>query len=330
MRRRELLAMLGGAALVWPNAAPAQQPAAMRRLGFLGPALPTNPMAKASAAALLEGLKAQGWKEGVSLTIDWRWYGEDAALAARQAAELVALAPQVILAAGNIAVEPIRRQTHTIPIVFALTSDPVGMGYVESLAHPGGNITGFSSFDPPIYTKMLQMLTEIAPPPRTVAVLYNPQTAPYAGRMLHALEDGAAALGIALRDAPCHDDAGIAAVMAALAGDERGGLLALGDLFNQVHQKAIIAGALKFRIPIVVNTVDMTASGGLMSYTIDIPDLYRRAASYADRILRGAKVGELPVQRPTKFETAINLKTAKEIGVTVSQTLLATADKVIE
>jgi putative ABC transport system substrate-binding protein len=204
------------------------------------------------------------------------------------------------------------------------------MGYVESLAHPGGNTTGFSSYDPPIYTKQLQMFTEITPPPAIVAILYNPDTASYASRMLRAMEDAAKSFGVAIRDAPCHDDAGIEAVMAALAQGGDGGLLALGDVFNQVHREAIVALALKYNVPTVVITRQITESGGLMSYTIDIPDLYRRSASYVDRILKGAKPSDLPVQRPDKFWTAINLKTAKALGVTVAPPLLNTADEVFE
>jgi putative tryptophan/tyrosine transport system substrate-binding protein len=209
-------------------------------------------------------------------------------------------------------------------------SDPVGMGYVQSLAHPGGNITGFSSYDPPIYTKQVQMLTEINPPAATVAVLYNPESAPYAGRMVRAMDDAAKSLGVVLRDAPCHDDGEIQAMMSALARDGRGGVLALGDVFNQVHRLAIIALALEYRIPTVVGMRQFTESGGLMSYSVDIPDLFRRSANYVDRILRGAKPSDLPVQLPTKFEMAINLKTAKTLGVTIAPSLLARADEVIE
>jgi len=214
--------------------------------------------------------------------------------------------------------------------VFALVSDPVGMGYVASLAHPGGNVTGFSSFDPPIYTKLLQMLTEITPPATTVAVLYNPESAPYAGRMLKAMEDATKSLGVTLRDGACHDDIEIEALMASLARDRRGGLLALGDVFNQLHRAAISALALKYRVPTVVNTRQFVEEGGLMYYGIDIADLFRRAAAYVDRVLKGDKPGDLPVQRPDKFELAINLKTAKALGVTVAPALLATADEVIE
>jgi putative ABC transport system substrate-binding protein len=327
--RRKFIVALGGAT-VWPLAAWTQQAERIRRIGFLATGLESNPLSKDYANAFLHGLDALGWKDGVNLHIDWRWGGVDALLMAHQAVELVALAPDVLLAGGNLAVEPLREQTRTIPVVFALVSDPVGMGYVQSLPHPGGNITGFSSYDPPIYTKQVQMLTQITPPAATVAVLYNPESAPYAARMVRAMEDAGKSLGVMLRDAPCHDDGEIEAMMSALAQDGRGGLLALGDAFNQVHIQAIISLALKYRIPTVVATRQFTESGALMSYTINIPDLFRRSANYVDRILKGAKPSDLPVQQPTEFEMAINLKTAKALGVTIAPSLLATADEVIE
>jgi putative tryptophan/tyrosine transport system substrate-binding protein len=327
--RREFISALGSAT-VWPFAARAQQAERIRRIGFLATGLVSDLLSKDFANAFLHGLDALGWKDGVNLHIDWRWGGVDVPLMAHQAAELVALAPDVLLAGGNLAVEPLREQTRTIPVVFALVSDPVGMGYVQSLPHPGGNITGFSAYDPPIYTKQVQMLTEITPPAATVAVLYNPESAPYAGRMVRAMDDAAKALGVVLREAPCHDDGEIQAMMSALARDGRGGVLALGDAFNQVHRLAIIALALEYRIPTVAAERQITEIGGLMSYTIDLPDLFRRSATYVDRILKGAKPSDLPVQLPTKFEIAINLKTAKALGVTITPSLLATADEVIE
>jgi putative tryptophan/tyrosine transport system substrate-binding protein len=329
VRRREFIAGLGSAAAL-PAVARAQQQGGMRRVGFLSSGLASDAFGQNIIAAFTQGLGALGWKEDVNLRIDWRWYGADAMLAERQAAELIALKPDVIVAGGNPAVEKVQQQSKTIPVVFALVSDPVGMGYVASVARPGGNITGFSSYDPPIYTKQLQMFTEITPPARTVAILYNPETAPYASRMVRVMEDAAKSIGVAVRDTPCHDDIGIEAVMAALAQGGGGGLLALGDVFNLVHREAIVALAFKYNIPTVVNTRQITESGGLISYGIDFPDLFRRSATYVDRILKGDKPVDLPVQAPTKFELLINLKTAKALGVTVPETLLATADEVIK
>jgi putative tryptophan/tyrosine transport system substrate-binding protein len=328
MQRREFIALLGGAAVAWPLTARAQQ--GMRRLGFLSLGLPNDVFTQGNTAAFAQGLGVLGWKEGVNLHTDWRWHGADAALAESQATELIALKPDMIFAGGNPAVEAIRRQTKTTPVVFALVSDPVGMGYVESLAHPGGNTTGFSSYDPPIYTKQLQILTQITPPVKNVAVLYNPQTAPYAGRMLQAMEAAGQSIGVALRDAPCHDEAGIEAVMAALARESSGGLLAIAEVFNQLHGEAIVGLALKYKIPTHVFAAQMIESGGLMSYAIDYPDLFRRSAAYVDRILKGERPADLPVQAPAKFKLTINLRTAKALNVTIPPELLAMADAVIE
>jgi putative tryptophan/tyrosine transport system substrate-binding protein len=330
LRRREFITLVGGAAIIRPIAASAQQKGGMRRLGFLSVGVPNDAFGKNNTDAFLQGLGALGWREGVNLQIDWRWYSADAALAERQAAELVALKPDVLLAGGNPAVEKLRKQTVAIPVVFALVSDPVGMGYVESLAHPGGNMTGFMSYDPLLYTKQLQMLTEITPPAKIVAVLYNPQTAPYASRMLRAMEGAAKSMGVTLRDAPCYDDAGIEAVLAALAQEDSGGLLTIAEIFNQMHGEAITTLALKYKIPTNVFSRQLVESGGLISYAIDFPDLYRRSAAYVDRILKGEKPADLPVQAPTKFKLTINLRTAKALGRTMPLSLLAIADEVIE
>jgi putative tryptophan/tyrosine transport system substrate-binding protein len=329
MRRRDFISVLG-AAMTWPLAAGAQQRSGQtRRLGFLSLGLQNEPFTNANSTAFLQGLTALGWKEGFNLQIDWRWHGADAALAESEAAELIALKPDVLFAGGNPAVEKVKAQTSTIPIVFALVSDPVGMGYVDSLAHPGGNITGFMTYDPPIYTKQLQMLVEINPPARTVAVLYNPETAPYASRMVQAIEQAAKSIGITVRNAPCHDDAGIEAVMASLAQNS-GGLLTIAEIFNQLHGQVIGGLALKYKIPTIVFTPQMIANGGLISYTIDFPDQFGRSASYVDRILKGEKPIDLPVQAPTKYKLTINLRTAKALGLSIPSALLATADEVIE
>ena len=326
--RRGVIGLVGGAA-VWPLAARAQQHV-LRRLGFLSVGVPNDAFGKNNTDAFLQGLGALGWREGVNLQIDWRWYSADAALAEQQAAELVALKPDVLLAGGNPAVEKVRKQTVAVPVVFALVSDPLGMGYVESLAHPGGNMTGFMSYDPSLYTKQLQMLTEIIPPVKTVGILYNPQTAPYAGRMLRAMQDVAQLMGVTLRDAPCYDDAGIEAVMAALAREDSGGLLLIAEIFNQMHGEVITTLALKYKIPTNVFSRQLAESGGLISYAIDFPDLFRRSAAYVDRILKGEKPADLPVQAPIKFKLTINLRTAKVLSLTVPLRLLATADEVIE
>lgn len=328
MKRRDFIALAGGAALYAP-AARAQQ-AAVRRLGVLSLGSPTEDFIKSNFAAFLHGLGALGWKEGGNLVIDWHWYGTDTALAERQAAEIVASKPDVIFAASNLSLEKVRAQTKSIPVVFSLISDPVGMGYVDSLARPGGNLTGFMTYDPPIYTKQLQLLTQLTPPARTVAVLYNPETGTYASRMLSALEPAARSIGVTLRDAPCHNDAEIEAVMASLAQTNGGGLLAMAEPFNQAHGFAIGSLGLKYKIPTMVFAPHMIESGGLLSYAIDFPDLFTRSAGYVDRVLRGERPADLPVQAPTKFKLTINMKAAKALNVTIPQALIATADEVIE
>jgi putative ABC transport system substrate-binding protein len=328
MRRRKFITLLGGAAATWPLAAHAQQKSGMRRLGFLSLGLSSDEFGKNNTAAFSQGLDALGWKEGGNLQIDWRWYGADAALAQHQAAELIALEPDVIFAGGNPAVEKVRQQSRTVPIVFALVSDPVGLGYVNSLAHPGGNITGFESYTPPYYTKELQALTEITPPATTVAILYNPATAPYATRMVRAMADAAKSINLPIRDAPCRDAAGIETVIAALP--PQGGLIALGDIFTQVNREIITSLALKYSVSTVANTRQLAESGALITYALDIPDLFRRSTTYIDRILKGDKPANLPVQAPTKFELIVNLKTARALGITVPLTLQAEANEVIE
>ncbi len=217
-----------------------------------------------------------------------------------------------------------------MPIVFTGVGDPVGQGFVESLARPGGTITGFSAYDPPMAGKWLGMLTQITPPVARVAVLYNPATAPFAGLMLRVIEDAAPPLAVAVRAVPVRDVAEIEAMMMGLAREERGGVLVLPDSFAAAHRDAIIALAARYRLPAIYAYRYFAASGGLMSYGIEPNDLFRRAAAYVDRILKGAKPGDLPVQNPTKFELAINLNTAKALGVTIPPSLIAAADEVIE
>jgi putative ABC transport system substrate-binding protein len=283
-----------------------------------------------NTAALVQRLGALGWKEGGNLRVEWRQTGGDSALYERYAAELVALAPDVLLAANALSVEALRRQTRTTPIVFIDIADPVGLGFVANLARPGGNITGFSAYDPPMAGKWIQMLTQITPPVAHVAVLYNPDTTPYAGLMLQAIEAAATSLAVTARAAPIHDEAEIEMVMTALRREGHGGLLILPEQFTVVHRAAIVSLAARYRLPAVYPFGFFAAIGGLMSYGLDQADLFQRAATYVDLIFKGAKPGDLPVQAPTKFATALNLKTAKALGVTIAPSLLATVDEVIE
>jgi putative ABC transport system substrate-binding protein len=327
LKRREFITLLGGAA-AWPLAARAQQPRQLRRLGVLIGV--SGPDGQARAAALVQGLDALNWHEGGNLRIDWRWAGGDVALYERYAAELVSLGPDVLLAQGSLPITLLRRHTSTIPIVFTIVADPVGQGFVESLPRPGGNITGFSSFDAQMTGKSLEMLTQISPPVARAAVLFDPKTALYAGLMLREIEQAARSLAVAVRAAPCSDYADVAALMAGLAREERGGLLVLPGAFTDTFRPDIIVLAARYRLAAVYPSREFVASGGMMSYGIDNIDVARRAADYVDRILKGANPADLPVQRPTKFELMINLRTATALGFEVPATLLARADEVIE
>ena len=328
--RRKFLAGIAAALAPGPLAAQTQPQSRMRRLGVLMGSLASDGEGQKRAAALVQGLGALSWREGGNLHIDWRWAGGDPALFKRYATEMVALSPEVLLAEASPSVEALRRQTSTIPIVFLIVTDPVGQGFVESLARPGGNITGFSNYDPPMSGKWLGMLKEITPPVARVAVLYNPATAPYAGLYLRTIEDIAPTVAVAVQTAPVKDDAEIEAVMAGLTGEQGAGLLVLPDTFTRLHRDAIVALAARYRLPAVYPFRYFAASGGLMSYGIEIEDLFRRSAGYVDRLLKGAKASELPVQNPTKFALVINLKTANALGITTPRSFLASADEVIE
>jgi len=322
--RRMVLAVIAAA----PLAAQAQQRDPMRRIGVLMGG-PNAAGSQANAAALVQALGALNWREGGNLRIDWRFPGADAADFDRSAAELVALNPEVLVTVGMPEIKALQRQTRTIPIVFAGGGDPVGRGVAESLAHPGGNVTGFSSEDPPIAGRWLQLLTQISPPATHVAVLYNPGLANYVS-YLPVIEKAAGSLAVTVRAAPVRDDAEIEATMAGLASEQHDGIMVLPDPLTIAHHDAIVAMAARHRLPTVCPFGLFAAAGGLMSYGADASDLFRRSADYVDRILKGAKPGDLPIQNPTKFELVINLKTAKAIGVTMPLILQMTADAVIE
>jgi putative tryptophan/tyrosine transport system substrate-binding protein len=330
MKRRTVLAGLAAALATHPLRAQTPQRDGRRHLGVLMGNLAGDPVGQTYVASLIKGLGGYGWHEGSNLQVDWRWTGGDPALFDRYAAELVALVPDALLAQSSPSVVALRQKTSTIPLVFTMVTDPVGQGFVENLARPGGNVTGFSDFNTLMAGKWLEMLAQVSPPVARVAVLYNPTTAPYAGPMMQAIEDAAPVYGVTARTALCHDDAEIEATIAALAREERGGLLVLTDIFTIVHRDTILASAAQHRLPTVYFTRSFTVAGGLMSYGIDYADLFLRAADYIDRVLRGTSPRDLPVQQPTKFELVINLRTAKARNIELSTTLLATADEVIE
>ena len=328
MRRRGFIAVLGAAA-AWPLAGHAQQPERMRRVGVLMAFSENDPLARASVNAFTQALGRLGWIEGKNIQIDYRFAAGDPALSAADAAELVGLSPDAILATSTPSVATLRQQTRAIPIVFVRVSDPVGQGFVQSLARPGGNITGFSAFDAPLMGKWLELLKEVAPRVTRVSVIFNPDTAPAATFFSRAIEAAAPSLGMTVTLALVHDDPGIEEAIASQAREPGGGLVCLPDSFNITHRDVIIVGAARHSLPLI-STVEFPRAGGLMSYMFDPVDLHAQAASYIDRILRGANPSDLPVQQPTKYSLVINLKTAKALGLTVPPSMLDLADEVIE
>jgi putative tryptophan/tyrosine transport system substrate-binding protein len=329
MRRREFMALLGGAAAGWPIAARAQQAERVRRIGVLTPFAADDPEAQARVAAFVHGLQQLGWVDGRNLRIDIRSGGGDAERIRRDAAELVALAPDAILAAGGTTVGPLLQATRSVPIVFTLTPDPVGAGFVDSLARPGGNATGFTNFEYGIGVKWLELLKEIAPSVTRAAVLRDPAIPAGIGQF-GAIQAVAPAFGIELRPVDVRDAGEIERALAAFARSSNDGLIVTSNALALLHRNLIITLAARHRLPVVYPFRVFVIAGGLVSYGPDTIDPHRRAASYVDRILKGEKPADLPVQAPTKFELAVNLKTAKSLGLDVPSTLLARADEVIE
>jgi putative ABC transport system substrate-binding protein len=281
-------------------------------------------------ALFKEQLAALGWKESPGLTIDVRWTGGDVNRGSVVAKELVALRPEVILSTTTPITAALQRETRTIPIVFAVVVDPVGSGLVKTLARPGGNITGFIHHEPSLIEKWLQLLKEIAPRVTRVTVMFNPQTAPYAEHYLRPLKAAAPKIGVETRTAAVRSESEIEEVIAGLGREPGSGLIAMSDGFMTTHRKLIVAFAARHKVPAVYYAGNFAEQGGLISYGVHFGDLFQRAAPYVDRILRGAKPADLPVQLPTKFELVINRKTAAALGLAVPQSLLLRADRVIE
>jgi putative ABC transport system substrate-binding protein len=330
VRRREFITLLGGAAAAWPLAARAQQPERMRRIGVLQPLAANDPEAPPRVKAFHRRLQELGWTDGHNVRIDYRWAPGDTARMRAEAAELVSLKPDVIVGGSTPVVLALRAETRTIPILFVQVIDPVAAGFVTSLARPGGNLTGITNFEFTMGGKWLETLKEISPQLARVAVLYNPKTAPYAGVLLRSIAAAAPSFAMEPTDTPFQDAAETERAIDAFAEKSNGGLLVLPDASTLVHRDLIIARAAQHRLPAVYPFRYFAVSGGLVSYGIDAADTYRQVASYVDRVLRGTKPEELPVQAPTKFELVINLKTAKALGLDVPPTLIARADEVIE
>lgn len=328
MYRREFLKAATAFAASFPLAARAQQPGAMKRVAVLN-GNAENPLTRSRVVAFQQALSSAGWHEGRNISFEVRWGTADPGRIDSYAAELVKLNPDVILATNTPTARSLKRATETIPIVFAGLSDPIGDGIVASLPKPGGNITGFTSFNAPIAGKWLELVKELAPSTARIGVIYNPKTAPHS-IFLPAMHDTAPKLGIAVVSIPVTDKAAIETEIGKLAGAPNSGMVNLPDIFMGLHSDLIFALATKNRLPSVGPLRSFAESGALASYGSDFTDLFRQAAPYADRILRGEKPRDLPVQDPTKYELVVNLKAAKAIGLTVPQSLLLRADEVIE
>jgi putative tryptophan/tyrosine transport system substrate-binding protein len=328
MLRRNFITLLGGAAATWPLATRAQ----VERVRLIGILLPTNANDSEYPTlieAFLQSLAQAGWIAGRNLRVETRWAGGDVEEISKRAAELVALAPEVILAAGSAAAGPAIRATRTIPIIFTIVPDPVGAGFVDSLARPGGNATGFASFEYGIAAKWVELLKALAPNLTRVGVLRDPAITAGIGQF-EAIQSVSRSAGVEARPINMRDESGIKQDIAALAAAERSGLIITSSGMAAVHRDLIIAQASQYKLPAVYYAGSFVTRGGLISYGSNRADEFRRAADYVDRILRGEKPVDLPVQTPTKYELVINLKAAKALDLNIPQTLLATADKVIE
>jgi putative tryptophan/tyrosine transport system substrate-binding protein len=331
MRRREFISLLCGAATAWPLAARAQQPERMRRVGVLMAHAETDPEFQLYLATFREELQKLGWTEGRNIRLDSRWGAlDDAELRQQSANELVALQPDVILTQNTPPTATMLQQTRAIPVIFVIVADPVGSGFVGSLARPGGNATGFMVMEPTIASKWLELLKEIAPSIKRAAFLFNPATTPFADIYLNPFKAAAPSFAVEAIAAPVHDASDLETVFAAQAREPNSGLLTMPDGFLNVHRAEIVSLAARHRLPTVYPWRFFAELGGLLSYGNEQRDSFRLAATYVDRILKGEKPSELPVQAPVKFELVINMKTAKALGLDVPLHLQQRADTVIE
>jgi len=328
MKRREFITLIGGAA-VWPLVARAQQGERVRRIGVLLPAAADDPTYQARVGVFLQALALSGWTIGRNLRIDTRWAGGKADDIRRHAAELVALAPDIILAHGGATVGPLLQATRSVPIVFPVIGDPVAAGYVDSLARPGGNATGFMTFEFSLSGKWLELLKEIAPRVTRAAVLRDP-TQGTGTSQFAVIQAAAPSIRMEVNPVNMRDAGEIERAVAAFARAPNGGLIVTASAAATLHRDLIITLAARHKLPAVYSERSFVAAGGLISYGADYIDQYRKAAGYVDRILKGEKPADLPVQAPTKYETLLNLKTAKALGLDVPAIVLTRADEVIE
>jgi putative ABC transport system substrate-binding protein len=329
MRRRDFFTLVGGAVAAWPMAGRAQPSKQTRQIGMLIASEENEPLVRSRVAAFRQGLNDLGWIEGGNLQIGYCWTGNDPERTRRCVSELVALAPEVILSHSPPATSALSKATQSIPVVFVQITDPVGAGLVANLAHPGSNITGFTTFEFSMGTKWLDLLKGIAPNLARVAVMQYAKSPTWSGQ-LQAVEAAAPSLGTQIIPAGVENAADIERSMAAIGREANGGLIVMPDSLTLIHRKLIVALAERYHLPAIYPFRYFPDDGGLISYGIDLADVWRRGATYVDRILKGSVAGDLPVQQPTKFELVINLKTAKALGLEISPTLLARADEVIE
>jgi putative ABC transport system substrate-binding protein len=329
MRRRDFIKVIVGSAAAWPVTTRAQQPERMRRIGVLMGYPEGDKQAQAGVSALRKELENLGWIEARNIQSDYRWAGPDPDRARTFAKELIGMSPDVIVSSTNQVTAIVQHETRTIPIVFAFVGDPVGSGFVQSLSKPGGNLTGFANFENSIGGKWLELLRELAPQAKRVGFIYCPSAAPNVG-FFHAAQTAAPAFGLTLIPLPVNDASDIERGVTAFAAEADGGLIVAPHAVTLGNRNLIDGLALKYRLPAVYSDRYFAESGGLISFGNNTPDLFGRAASYVDRILKGAKPAELPVQLPTKFELIVNLKAARAIGLPVPTTILSRADDVIE
>ncbi len=331
MRRRDFITLIAGGLMTGASGARAQPSDRPKRIGALLPHAESDADERGWVAKFRQGLQQLGWTEGSNISIDYHWAGNDTDRLQRYAKDLVQLRPDVILVQTTPALQAMRQATRDIPIVFIQVTDPVQAGFVASLARPGGNITGFSMYEPEMGTKWVEMLRQIAPGIARIAILFNPETAPGHGSFfLHSIGTAAPLIGVEAVAKPIHDSSEIKHAVAQFAEQPHGGLFVMPDITNENHRELIVALAAQYRLPAIYALRKFAAAGGLISYGVDVGQEFVQAATYVHRILKGEKPEDLPVQAPTKFELVINLKTAKTLGLTVPQNLQVAADEVIE
>jgi putative ABC transport system substrate-binding protein len=330
MKRREFITLVGGAAAGWPLGAPAQQAGVARRVGVLMNSDESDPAYRAQVASFAQGLRKLGWIEGQNLHTDVRSSAGDAERARAVAGELLRLSPEVVLAVSTVNLAEVLRRGPTMPIVFVLVSDPLAQGFVSNLAHPGGNVTGFSAYEFSIGGKWIELLKRITPGLAHVTLVSNPDTSPQTKFFVSSIESAAGSLGVEAAAAPVHSPADIERAIETVSRRPNGGLIFPTDNFLTLHRQLIVESAARYRVPAIYGNPLFAEIGGLMFYTIDFDNQFRQAAVYIDRILKGAKPGDLPVQSPSKYSFVINLKAAAALGIEVPTNLLLTADDYIE